>query len=70
MYLHRTVVLPENKTSIALERIFWESIDLLSDGDWRQWVKEMLAKKPADVGRGTYLRQVVHKAAMQGQLHA
>ena len=68
MYLHRTIYTPERKTSIALERTFWNSIDRLSNGDWRKWVLEALKDKPEDLGRGTYLRTLVHKAAISGQL--
>ena len=70
MYLHRTIYTPERKTSIALERTFWESIDRLSNGEWKQWVLEALKKKPEDLTRGTYLRTLVHKAAISGQLNA
>lgn len=68
MYLHRTIYTPERKTSIALERVFWDSIDKISNGHWKQWVLEALEDKPADLGRGTYLRTLVHKAALSGKL--
>ena len=68
MYLHRTIYTPERKTSIALERIFWESIDRLSNGEWKQWVLAALERKPQDLTRGTYLRTLVHKAAVSGEL--
>jgi predicted DNA-binding ribbon-helix-helix protein len=48
MYLHRTIYTPERKTSIALERVFWESIDRISNGHWKNWVLEALENKPAD----------------------
>ena len=32
MYLHRTLVISDRKTSIALERVFWDAIDRISNG--------------------------------------
>ena len=69
MYLHRTIYFDKFKTSIALERIFWQSIDDLSEGNWQKWVKEILKKKPDNLGRTTYLRTIVHKAALSGKIN-
>jgi predicted DNA-binding ribbon-helix-helix protein len=49
------------KTSIALESVFWETIDFISEGDWRGWVNECLSAKPDGVGRAMFLRKLTHK---------
>jgi len=68
MYLHRTLVISDRKTSIALERVFWDAIDLISDGNWRRWVLNTIEDKREDVGRAAHLRGVLLDAAMRGQL--
>ena len=70
MYLHRTIVIFDRKTSIALERVFWDAIDRISNGNWRRWVLNAIEDKREDVGRATHLRGVLLDAAMRGQLHA
>jgi predicted DNA-binding ribbon-helix-helix protein len=70
MYLHRTLVISDRKTSIALERVFWDAIDRISNGNWRHWVLNAIENKRQDVGRATHLRGVLLDAAMRGQLHA
>jgi predicted DNA-binding ribbon-helix-helix protein len=70
MYLHRTLVISGKKTSIALERVFWDAIDRISNGNWRHWVLNAIENKRQDVGRATHLRGVLLDAAMRGQLHA
>ena len=70
MYLHRTLVISGKKTSIALERVFWEALDDISEGNWRRWVLNAIEDKREDVGRATHLRGVLLDAAMQGQFHA
>ena len=35
MLRHRTLVISGKKTSIALERVFWEAVDSISEGDWK-----------------------------------
>ena len=67
MYLHRTLVISGKTTSIALERVFWDAIDLISDGNWRRWVLNAIEDKREDVGRATHLRGVLLDAAMRGQ---
>ena len=44
MLRHRTLVIPCKKTSIALERVFWEAVDSISEGDWKAWVLNALVK--------------------------
>ena len=51
MYLHRTLVISGKKTSIALERAFWEAIARISNGNWRRWVLNAIEDKREDVGR-------------------
>ena len=58
----RTLQLPGHKTSVALERVFWQTIDALSEGELQDWVKEQLKHKPNDVGRAMYLRIKAHDA--------
>ena len=70
MMRHRTLVISGKKTSIALERVFWEAIDRTSEGNWREWVRNAIESKREDVGRATHLRGVLLDAAMRGQLHA
>ena len=70
MMLHRTLVISGKKTSIALERMFWDAIDRISNGNWRRWVLNAIEDKREDVGRATHLRGVLLAAAMRGQLHA
>ena len=70
MYLHRTIVISERKTSIALERVFWDAIDRISNGNWRRWVLNAIEDKREDVGRATHLRGVLLDAAMRGQFSA
>ena len=70
MYLHRTLVISHRKTSIALERVFWDAIDRISNGNWRRWVLNAIEDKREDVGRATHLRGVLLDAAMRGQFSA
>jgi predicted DNA-binding ribbon-helix-helix protein len=70
MYLHRTLVISDWKTSIALERVFWDAIDRISNGNWRRWVLNAIEDKREDVGRATHLRGVLLDAAMRGQFSA
>ena len=70
MYLHRTLVISDPKTSIALEQVFWEAIDRISNGNWRRWVLNAIKDKREDVGRATHLRGVLLDAAMRGQFSA
>jgi phosphoribosyl-dephospho-CoA transferase len=58
----RTLQLPGLKTSVALERVFWQTIDALSEGEWQDWVIKQLEHKPNDVGRAMYLRIKAHTA--------
>lgn len=67
MTRHRTLVISGKKTSIALERVFWEVIDRISNGNWRRWVLNAIEDKREDVGRATHLRGVLLDAAMRGQ---
>ena len=41
----RTLQLPGLKTSVALERVFWQTIDALSEGEWQDWVTSMEEKR-------------------------
>ena len=61
MLRHRTLYISGVKTSIALESVFWETIDLLSDGDWKGWVNNCLKAKPDGIGRAMFLRRLTHK---------
>jgi predicted DNA-binding ribbon-helix-helix protein len=70
MMLHRTLVISGKKTSIALERVFWDAIDRVSNGNWKQWVLNAIEDKREDVGRATHLRGVLLDAAMRGQFSA
>ena len=70
MYLHRTLVISGRKTSIALERVFWDAIDRISNGNWRRWVLNAIKDKREDVGRATHLRVVLLDTAMRGQFSA
>ena len=53
---HRTLVISGKKTSIALERVFWEAIDRISEGNWREWVITVLESKRPEIGRASHLR--------------
>ena len=44
MLRHRTLVISGKKTSIALERVFWEAVDSISEGDCKAWVLNALVK--------------------------
>lgn len=70
MMRHRTLVISGKKTSIALERVFWEAIDRISEGNWREWVRNAIESKREDVGRAAHLRGVLLDAAMRGQFSA
>tara|TARA_B110000046_G_scaffold175815_1_gene200806 strand:- start:378 stop:593 length:216 start_codon:yes stop_codon:yes gene_type:complete len=70
MLRHRTLVISGKKTSIALERVFWDAIDRISNGNWRRWVLNAIEDKREDVSRATHLRGVLLDAAMRGQIHA
>ena len=37
-----------------LERVFWQTIAALSEGEWQDWMRDQLKHKPEDVGRATY----------------
>jgi predicted DNA-binding ribbon-helix-helix protein len=67
MYLHRTLVISGKKTSIALERVFWEALDDISEGKWRSWVLNALTTKREDIGRATYLRTKLFVDANRGR---
>ena len=67
MLRHRTLVISGKKTSIALERVFGDEIDRISNGNWRRWVLNAIEDKREDVGRATHLRGVLLDAAMRGQ---
>ena len=67
MMRHRTLVISGKKTSIALEKVFWEAIDGISKGNWREWVCNAIESQREDVGRATHLRIVLLEAAMRGQ---
>ena len=68
MLRHRTLVISGKKASIALERVFGDAIDRISNGNWRRWVLNAIEDKRQDVERATYLRGVALDAAMLGQL--
>jgi len=70
MMCHRTLVISGKKTSIALEKFFWEAIDGISKGNWREWVCNAIESKREDVGRAMHLSGVVLDAAMRGQFSA
>ena len=70
MLRHRTLVILGKKTSIALERVFWDAIDRISNGNWRRWVLNAIEDKREDVGRATHLRGVMLDAAMRGHFSA
>jgi hypothetical protein len=61
MLRHRTLYISGVKTSIALESVFWQTIDLISEGDWKGWVNECLSAKPDGIGRAMFLRKLMHK---------
>ena len=67
MLRHRTLVISGKKKSIALERVFGDEIDRISNGNWRRWVLNAIEDKREDVGRATHLRGVLLDAAMRGQ---
>ena len=70
MLRHWTLVISGKKTSIALERVFGDAIDRISNGNWRRWVLNAIEDKLEDVGRATHLRGVLLDAAMRGQFSA
>ena len=70
MLRHRTLVISGMKTSIALERVFWDAIDRISNGNWRRWVLNAIEEMREDVGRAAHLRGVLLDAAMRGQFSA
>ena len=70
MMRHWTLVIPSKNTPIALERVFWDEIDRISNGNWRRWVLNAIEDKREDVGRATHLRGVLLDAAMRGQFSA
>jgi hypothetical protein len=52
---------------MLLEQVFWDAIDRISNGNWRELVLNAIEDKREDVGRATYLRGVLPDAAMRGQ---
>ena len=70
MLLHRTLVISGKKASIALERVFGDAIDRISNGNWRRWVLSAIEDKREDVGRATHIRGVLLNAAMRDQFSA
>jgi len=44
MLRHRMLVISGKKTFIALERVIWEAVDSISEGDWKAWVLNALVK--------------------------
>ena len=70
MLHHRTLVISGKKASIALERVFGDAIDRISNGNWRRWVLCAIEDKREDVGHATHLRGVLFDAAKRGQFSA
>lgn len=61
--VRRHIALPTgdhtHRTTLRLEREFWERIDHLADSSgltWRDWVARVLADKPDGVGSASWLR--------------
>jgi len=54
-----------DRTTVALERTFWEAIDRLGNGDAVSWTAHQLESRPATVGRASWLRQQVLREAMR-----
>ena len=59
MLRHRTLYISGKKTSIALERVFWDAIHRITEGDWKDWVTSALESKWPDIGRASYLRTLL-----------
>lgn len=53
---HRHITLTQNRTTVCLEADFWEAIEQLSGGNWKEWTVHSLINKPSDVGRAAWLR--------------
>lgn len=70
MLRHRTLVISGRKTSIALERVFWEAIDSISEGDWKVWVLNALVNKRGEIGRAAYLRTILFIDASRSRINA
>jgi hypothetical protein len=49
-----------------LERVFWEAIARISNGNWRRWLLNAIEDKREGVGRATHLRGALLDAAMRG----
>ena len=50
------------RTSLALEEVFWESIDEIFGKNWRHWVIEQLNDKPVESSNSSWIRQQVLKS--------
>lgn len=55
----RHLSLSSHRTTISLEPDYWEAIEALSGGQWRQWATDRLTIKPESTGRSSWLRQQV-----------
>ena len=63
--MHRGINLISNgnhvRTTLALEKVFWESIDEIFGKNWRHWVIEQLNEKPGEISNSSWIRQQVLK---------
>jgi len=59
MLIRRHIKLGDNRTTLALEPLFWETIDTLSDGEANEWIIRQLRDRPATEGMSSWLRQRV-----------
>lgn len=53
-----------NRTTIALETLFWEQLETKAKSkrmDWQQWVEQQLSIKPENCNRASWLRVSILK---------
>ena len=66
---HRHITLTQNRTTVCLEADFWDAIEQLSGGNWKEWSTHALINKPPGVGRAVWLRcQVLSKFRDSGKV--
>ena len=73
MHMHRGINLISNgnhvRTTLALEKVFWESIDEIFGKNWRHWVIEQLNDKPGEISNSSWRKTSVVRFEGKRKIH-
>lgn len=65
----RHIIVNDKRTSVALERPFWEALDRIAvtkGMTWLEWVAMHLSAKPENSGRAGWLRVAILETSLAG----